>query len=94
MPKDAYRHGYSTTSHRQSGEAASSITGRLTPTQILWVNRPPMQADERDDKEIVKILLDNGAKLDTIVGDQTPLSIAKQEGNPKIIALLDSHIPS
>jgi ankyrin repeat protein len=53
-----------------------------------------MQADERDDKEIVKILLDNGAKLDTIVGDQTPLSIAKQEGNPKIIALLDSHIPS
>jgi ankyrin repeat protein len=43
---------------------------------------------ERDDEEIVKMLLDKGAKLDTIVGDRTPLSIAKQEGNPKIIALL------
>ena len=51
-----------------------------------------MQADERDDKEIVKMLLDKGAKPATIVGDQTPLFITKQEGNPKIIALLESHI--
>ena len=53
-----------------------------------------MQADERDAKEIVKMLLDKGAKPDTIVGDQMPLFIAKQEGNPKIIALLELHIPS
>ena len=39
------------------------------------------------------MLLDKGAKLDTIVGDRTPLSIAKQEGNPKIITLLKSHVP-
>jgi hypothetical protein len=53
-----------------------------------------MQAVERGDVEIIKIVLDKGAKPDTIVQDRTPLSVAKQKGNPEIIALLESHLPS
>jgi ankyrin repeat protein len=53
-----------------------------------------MQAVERGDAEIVKILLDKGAKPDTTVEDRTPLSVAKQKGNPEIIELLESHMPS
>jgi ankyrin repeat protein len=53
-----------------------------------------MQAVERGDAEIVKILLGKGAKPDTTVGDRTPLSAAKQKGNPEIIELLESHMPS
>jgi ankyrin repeat protein len=47
---------------------------------------------ERGNEEIVKMLLDKGAKPDTIVQIRTPLSVAQQEGDPKIISLLESHI--
>jgi len=60
-----------------------------TPTHT-----PLMQAVERGDAEIVKILLDKGAKPDTNVQDRTPLSVAKQKGNIEIIALLESYVPS
>jgi hypothetical protein len=38
------------------------------------------------------MLLDKGTKLETIVQNRTPLSVAKQRGDPKIISLLESHI--
>jgi hypothetical protein len=55
-----------------------------------------MQAVERGNKEIIKTLLDKGAKPDTIIEDRTPLSVAnsKRKGNREIIALLESHLPS
>jgi len=53
-----------------------------------------MQAVERGNGEIIKMLLDKGAKPDTIVKNRTPLSIANEKGNREIIALLESYLPS
>jgi ankyrin repeat protein len=53
-----------------------------------------MQAVEIGNEEIIKMLLDKGAKPDTIVNDRTPLSVAKEKGKPEIIALLESYLPS
>jgi len=55
---------------------------------------PLIQAVERGNEEIVKMLLDKGAKPYTTVQDRTPLSVAKQKGDPRIISLLESHILS
>jgi ankyrin repeat protein len=49
---------------------------------------------ERGNEEIIKMLLDKGAKPDTIVRDRTPLSVAKKMGNREIIELLESYLPS
>jgi ankyrin repeat protein len=49
---------------------------------------------ERGNEEIIKMLLDKGAKPDTIVKDRTPLSVANEKGKSGIIALLESHLPS
>ena len=40
------------------------------------------------------MLLDKGAKPDTIIDDRTPLSVAKEMGNREIIALLESYLTS
>jgi ankyrin repeat protein len=53
-----------------------------------------MQAVERGDAEIVQMLLDKGAKPNKSVGNRTPLSVAKRKGDPKMIALLEWHVPS
>jgi ankyrin repeat protein len=53
-----------------------------------------MQAVEIGNEEIIKMLLDKGAKPDTIVNYQTPLSVAKEKGKREIIALLESYLPS
>jgi len=53
-----------------------------------------MQAVEIGNEEIIKMLLDKGAKPDTIVNYRTPLSVAKEKGKREIIALLESYLPS
>ncbi|KAN0072061.1 hypothetical protein V8E54_009790 [Elaphomyces granulatus] len=55
---------------------------------------PLMRAVERGNEEIIKMLLDNGAKPHTNVRGRTPLSVAKEKGNCEIIALLESYPPS
>jgi ankyrin repeat protein len=52
-----------------------------------------MQAVEIGNEEIIKMLLDKGAKPDTIVKNRTPLSVAKEKGKREIIALLESYLP-
>jgi ankyrin repeat protein len=53
-----------------------------------------MKVVEIGNEEIIKMLLDKGAKPDTIINDRTPLSVAKEKGEPEIIALLESYLPS
>ena len=53
-----------------------------------------MQAVEIGNEEIIKMLLDRGAKPDTLVNYRTPLSVAKEMGKHEIIALLESYLPS
>ena len=52
-----------------------------------------MRAVEIGNEEFIKMLLDKGAKPDTIVNDRTPLSVAKEKGKREIIALLESYLP-
>jgi ankyrin repeat protein len=53
-----------------------------------------MQAVERGNEEIIKMLLDKGANPGTTVRGRTPLSVAKEKGKCEIIALLESYLPS
>ena len=53
-----------------------------------------MRAVEVGNEEIIKMLLDKGAKPDATVNNRTPLSVAKEEGKREIIALLESYMPS
>jgi len=61
---------------------------------VTETHTPLVQAVEIGNEEIIKILLDKGAKPDTIINDRTPLSVAKEKGNREIIALLESYLPS